>query len=245
MDPILYPCSSEANLRFYLQKLSEFGEFDQHVITYVEDCLKHRIVKRPSKWSYGEQGKDFVAVENEVEREYCAYVIEEGNLSSNLKGQYGILKQMNDAMFIDLEEKEFNKKRRTVVIAYNGYDNYRGASKEFEVTKNEIEDVARERGILLRNIERWDLSTFAKKLFPHCEELLAKEKFRNKLNQMIQSLDIASSLRFSYSNLKIDEQNPASKTEEVLVRLNKDVIKMEDKYGPLKKLLNYRNNNDK
>jgi hypothetical protein len=238
MDITLNPCSSKANLRNYLERLNEFGEFDTLVMRFIEDCLNQRVIRRPSKGPYGEQGKDFVAIENEMYRTYCSYVIKEGNLNTNLKGPYGIIKQMNDAMFEELEEKEIPKRKRTVTVVYNGYDGYRGAVREFEDAKVNIEERAYKNGILLRRIERWDLSMFTEKFFPFCDKILAEEGFRNMLNHLVVSYRFVSDFKFKYSRLKIDEQNPSSETEELVIKMNKDIVIMEDQYGPLQKIKN-------
>lgn len=97
--------ASESNLRDFLSKRKEFEDFDNYVLTYVEDCLKKRIIRRPSKGRYGEQGKDFVAIEDEDNLTYCSYIIKAGNFDKNLEGPFGILISLKKAMFIELEEK--------------------------------------------------------------------------------------------------------------------------------------------
>ncbi len=132
---------------------------------------------KPSKGRYGEQGKDVVALENETTGDYCSYVIKSGNLKEHLDGKYGILKQMKDALFIDLEYEECKSKKRTVTVVHNGDEGNRSAINTFEVKRVEFENVIDE-SILLRPIERWDIDILCDKLFPNWEILEKNEDVR-------------------------------------------------------------------
>ncbi len=232
-NPYFDVLASESNLRDFLNKRKEFEDFDNYVLMYVEDCLGHRIIRRPAKGRYGEQGKDFVAIDDENNLTYCSYIIKAGNLDKNLEGQYGIIVSIEKAMFIELEESEYKGKLRTVIVVYNVIDGSRSAPATFEKVKNEIETRAAKEGILSKRIDRWDLSYFSKKLFPFRKELIKKEYFANDINTMIESVHIVESIKKSYPSLGINENNPNSPTEEFLIELNKNIISIEDKFGPI------------
>ncbi|MHB8337650.1 MAG: hypothetical protein ACYC49_09380 [Ignavibacteriaceae bacterium] len=102
MEPYFDICSTESSLRHFLQKLGEFGELDKYILLFIQDGLKQRIIRRPSKAPYGEHGKDITAVENEIDKTFCSYVLKEGNLENHLDGQFGIINQMEEAMSIEL-----------------------------------------------------------------------------------------------------------------------------------------------
>ncbi len=245
MDPYFDILSSESKLRDFLKRLKEFDEFDQYVITYVEDCLKKRVIRRPSKGSYGEQGKDIVAVENESEKSYCSYVVKNGNLDNHLEGKYGIIKQMNDAMTIGLEENEFKDRKRTVVVVHNGIEGNRAAINKYEKARRKIEEEATKQNILLKEIERWDLSKFSNQLYPYRDYLLEKEFFKNTLGKMQESLLVISLLRKDYVKLNLDEQTPSTQAEELLIKINRSIVEIEKKYGPIQVLKKSSDKNDK
>jgi hypothetical protein len=157
------PWISKDNLRYFLLKFKEDKELDDYVRMYLQ-FLDYRIIRSPSKGPYGEQGKDLVAIEDEVRKTYCSYVIKAGTLQENLDGNFGILKQMRDALLIPLEEIEYNDSRRTVVVVHNGYEGYRGAINVFERVKEEIQ---KQLGgnLLLRKIQRWDIEELTNRFF--------------------------------------------------------------------------------
>lgn len=190
---VIDPWASKPSLRFFLLKLKEDGELDALIKEYVRSILGHTIVMSPSKGRYGEKGKDVVAIEDETTGEYCSYIIKRGNLYKNLGGPYGILKQMRDAVLIDLEIQQFRRKRRTATIVYNGDEGTRSAIEVFEREKNKTEE---EIGadLLLRPIERWDIETITNRLFRHGEYLKASEAAKLILDMYDSYHDIAVSL---------------------------------------------------
>lgn len=230
-NPYFDILASEANLRNFLSKLKEFEDFDNYVLMYVEDCLGHRIIRRPAKGRYGEQGKDFVAIDDENNLTYCSCIIKAGNLDKNLDGPYGIIISLEKAMSIELEENEYKAKPRTAIVVYNGVDGSRSAPARFEKIKNEIEEKATMRGILSKQIERWDVSHFSKRLYNYKNKLHEKEFFRRVISAMSESIKIIETIKETFPSLGIDESAPKSPAEELLMKVNKDIIHLEDKYG--------------
>lgn len=104
------PFVSKHNLRWFLKNLKEDKELDSLIEDYIRTALKHRIIMLPSKGPYGEKGKDIVAVENEETSDYCSYIVKRGTLQKNLTGRFGILRQMEEAMLIELEFGEYQGK---------------------------------------------------------------------------------------------------------------------------------------
>lgn len=147
-------------------KLKEDQELDDLIKDYVSNILGHKIVMTPSKGPYGEKGKDIVAIEDEESGHYCSYVIKRGTLKVNLDGPFGVLKQMRDALTIDLEIEKFQGKRRTVVVVHNGNEGYRGAIERFEAERARTEDEI-DKNLLLRPISRWDIEEITERLFEH------------------------------------------------------------------------------
>lgn len=123
---IIDPWASKDGLRFFLLKLKEDQELDALIKIYVRDILGHKIVMSPSKGRFGEKGKDLVAIEDESKGGYCSYIVKRGTLQKHLHGPFGVLKQMRDALLIDLEIERYKAKPRTAVIVHNGDEGSRG-----------------------------------------------------------------------------------------------------------------------
>lgn len=173
---------SKAGFKEYVKNLQEFGQLDQLVMDYIETKLHHKIIRKPQKGK--EDGKDIVAVEDEMTGEYCCYVVKRGNLTcSALKGKCGVLKQIEEAMLIELEESEYYNKKRTVIVVYNGEKVTRDANKKYYSKKYEVEKLVGD--LLLRPIEKWDLNYIVDEFFSIGCELKAREETRlwyEKLN---------------------------------------------------------------
>lgn len=223
------PFNSEASFRFYLSKLKEFNDLDYLIKFYVENILGHRIYQRPSKGPYGEKGKDIVAIENESTLEYCSYIIKCGTLHKNLDGQFGIINQMEEAISIELEEEKYKRRKRTVIVIHNGEEGYRGAIKKFEdnrlLTQSNIEN-----DLLLRDIERWDISVLCQKLFPHIDKLIEIENIANGLNRQFAAIELVRHFSNESNKLNLDENNNIPLNNIVKNTLNK-IKDIEDKYG--------------
>jgi len=245
LEPYLNICSSESSLAHFLKKLAEFGEFDQYVKLFIEVCLKKRIIRLPSKGPYGEQGKDIVFVSNDSDNSFTSFVIKTGNLDKNLDGPFGILRQMDEAMFIELEEPEFKNKKRTVIVIYNGEDGYRGAVEKFEKKREEIHHKAESLELLLRKIERWDVYKFAQLVFPHCDKLQETFYVKNKINQLTETHNLLIKIDRRFSNLKIDEEKSLTSAERLIVDLIREKGEIERKFGPLQKIKRQSEDNDK
>ena len=174
----LDPWISKEALRWFLSKFIERDELDVLVQIYVRDILDHRIICRPSRGRYGEQGKDIAACEDEERKCYCSYVIKCGDLRGNLDGKYGILQQLEDALFIKLESRDYHGKQRSAVVVHNGQEGNRGALAKYEKCKESLEDALAAEGKLLRPVQRWDLDVLTERLFPHGETLKEMEDTR-------------------------------------------------------------------
>lgn len=209
------PWATKDSLRWFLLKLKEDKELDALIKEYVRDILGHKIIMSPSKGPYGEQGRDITAIENDEIGDYCLYVIKRGTLKKNLDGPYGILKQMRDAMVIDLEIEKCQGKRRTVVVVHNGNEGYRGTIKRFEMERTRIESEI-DKNLLLRPISRWDIEEITDRLFPHRQHFKDSEISRMILDRL-----------YAFQDITIDFHN---KAETIL-------LKPEKREGELKKLL--------
>jgi len=178
----LDPWTSKEALRWFLSKFIERDELDVLVQIYVRDILGHRIICRPSRGRYGEQGKDIAACEDEERKCYCSYVIKCGDLRGNLDGKYGILRQLEDALSIELESRDYHDKQRSAVVVHNGQEGNRGSLARYEKCKESLEDVLAAEGKLLRPVERWDLDVLTERLFPHGERLKEMEVTRQDMS---------------------------------------------------------------
>lgn len=190
---IIDPWASKDGLRFFLFKLKEDQELDALIRNYVGDILGHKIAMSPSKGRYGEKGKDIVAIENESKGSYCSYIVKKGTLQKNLYGQFGVLKQMRDAMLIDLEIQKYKSKPRTAVIVHNGEEGSRGAIDTFENEKTRIEREL-DKELLLRPIDRWDIEEITTRLYPHGQYFKDSERHRLSLEMLHSFREISIEL---------------------------------------------------
>jgi len=207
------PWVSKDALKWFLLKLREDQELDALIKDYVSNILGHKVVMSPSKGPYGEKGKDIVSIENEDTDTggYCSYVIKRGTLRENLDGPYGILKQMRDAMMIDLEIKKYQGKQRTVVVVHNGDEGYRGAINKFEMERSRVESEIN--GILLlRPIERWDIEDITDRLFPYRQYFKDSEINRMILDRLYHFEDIVMDF---HNRAKTIISKPEKKTGEI------------------------------
>jgi hypothetical protein len=208
---IIDPWASKEGLRFFLLKLKEDQELDALIKNYVREILGHKIVMSPSKGRYGEKGKDIVAIENESKGGYCSYIVKRGTLQKNLYGQFGVLKQMRDAMLIDLEIQRYKSKPRTAVIVHNGEEGTRAAIDVFENEKTRIEREL-ERELLLRPIERWDIEEITNRLHPHGQYFKDSEEHRLHLEMLYSFQEISIDL---HERIETISTIPEKKGEEL------------------------------
>ena len=167
------PWKSKRLLRKYLKSQNEFGRLDRLLIEYIKEKRHHKIIRTPQKGR--EDGKDIVACEKESTNEYCVYIVKKGNLTcSALKGKCGVLKQMEEAIFIELEEPEYENKQRTATIVHNGEKITRDANKKYYSKKREIEEKIGK--LLLRPIEKWDLDYITEAFFSLGNKIRASEE---------------------------------------------------------------------
>jgi len=174
------PWIRKDNLRYFLLKFKEDKELDDYVRMYLQ-FLDYQIIRTPSKGPYGEQGKDLVAIEDEEGKAYCSYVVKAGTLQKNLYGDFGILKQMEDALLKPLEQTMYINSRRTVVVVHNGYEGYRGAIKIFEQQKEQIQKQLGSH-LLLNEIQRWDIEELTNRCFEKRDDFQKAEEFELTLN---------------------------------------------------------------
>jgi hypothetical protein len=229
------PLDSYNNFKDFLSRFNEYEELDQYVIFYLDKCLQKRVIRRPAKGRSGEQGKDIVVVDSEEEKTYCSFVVKKGNLDNSLDHpRNGVLKQMNDAMFIDLEESEFKRKKRTVVVVYNGIEKKRSTITKYETTRTEIENLAKKSNILSREIERWNIDILASKLFPYRELISDFESFKNLVSAAKTALDIVVDFKVKFEGVILYNNNKLG-ADALLADTIKEISKLENNYGPLQK----------
>ena len=224
------PFVSKHNLRWFLKNLKEDKELDSLIEDYIRTALKHRIIMSPSKGPYGEKGKDIVAVENEETSDYCSYIVKRGTLQKNLTGRFGILRQMEEAMLIELEFGEYQGKKRSAVIVHNDNEGYRGAIDRFERHCKSLENKINST-LLLRPIERWDIEVLVDKLFEYGEILKKNATMKGLLDKLGQSYDLIVSFKEKYETIKNSEEVTTQRAM-LAEELFEDIKKKEYNLGP-------------
>lgn len=230
------PWISKDSLRWFLLKLKEEQELDDLMKDYVSNILGHRIVMLPSKGPYGEKGKDIVAIENEESGDYCSYVIKRGALKENLDGPFGILKQMRDAMAIDLEIEKYQGKRRTVVVVHNGNEGYRGAISRFEMERARIEDEV-DKNLLLRPISRWDIEEITDRLFRHSQYFQDSEISRMTLDRMRAAEQVVISFKEDVRNVFAKPELGLKGYVHIVEKTYGSIKAIEENYGPFNQIV--------
>ena len=227
---IINPWQSKFNLKTFLSFVKEDGFLDSLVKDYVGCILRHQIINSPSKGPYGEQGKDIVAIEDSLKGNYCSYVVKKGTLQENLNGKYGILKQMREALLIDLDYSQYRKKRRTVIIVHNGEEGYRGAINTFEKERTQIENQI-DANLLLRPIERWDIEVLTNKLFPYGDVFKNNEIVIMYSASLIEYKETATEIctleKMLSENTEIDDATKYKILSDKIV----EITKIKDKYS--------------
>lgn len=211
------PWSNKEALRRFLRKLGEWKQLDDYIQYYIRGILSQKIICRPSKGPYGEQGKDIAACEDEDNLSYCSYIIKCGDLSKNLDGNYGILKQLSDALLIELENRDYEGKLRTVVVVHNGEEGYRGSLAKYESHRQSLEDILMTQGRLLRPVERWDLDALTDRFFPHGERFKEMERSRQAIDYQLEIVDLAIGFR-NESAAYLAETDQQPQTSDSLIR---------------------------
>lgn len=223
MNHILDPLQNKYLFKQMLLRLKERNELDDLLIEFISAILEHRIYHWPSIGRFGEQGKDIVAIENKETNDYCSYIMKSGNLNDNLEGQYGILKQLEDAMYININD-EFKASKRTARVVYNGIDGYRGSVAQFDEKKNEIHEETGD--LLLRDIERWDIEVIADHIFPHANKLRKAEKFKMDLERLNKKENILDNF---IRNINVFKNELSSNP--VIDQLIKEYNEIENNFG--------------
>gem|GEM_PF-3907485 len=222
---MLDPLSSKLLFKEMLKRLKERNELDSLMQEYLEIVLNHRIYHKPSRGRWGEQGKDIVTIENNDTGDYCSYIIKCGNLQNNLNGKFGILKQLEDALYIEVEDYKGSK--RTAVVIYNGDDGTRGSVEIFNRKKSEIKNILGDK--LLRDIERWDLEVLTNKIFPHAKELRKTQQQKNEINRLSSKEELLDEFI-----VEINENQFSSNIDSKLVLLKSKYIRIENTFGKTK-----------
>lgn len=164
------PLDNKYSIENWLKKLVERDELENLVEIIIKYVLKQKILAYPSIGPHGEQGKDFVTEINNETKEYCSYLLKQGNLSNhNLKGSYGLLQQLEDALSIPLENKNYFNSKRTAIIVHNGTDGNRTYLAKYENHKALLENTFQM--ILSRPIERWDLNKLTDLVFENRKKI--------------------------------------------------------------------------
>ena len=226
---MIAPFSSKASLKWFLEKFKEDKELDSLIEEYIQKILGHRIIMSPSKGPYGEKGKDIVAIENEDTGDYCSYVVKRGNLHENLKGSFGILRQIEWAMLIELEIDKYKGKKRTAVVTHNGKEGYRGAIDRFEKHCRNIEAQCGG-AILLRPIERWDIDELANRIFEKREVFIKNSEIKLLIDRLEQSHNLILDFKEKYENVK-NSHDPVT-YKELSEDLYNKIKEREDILGP-------------
>ena len=211
------PWSTKETLRWFLRKLGEWKELDALIQDYLRGILCQRIICRPSKGPYGEQGKDIAVCEDDENKCYCSYIIKCGDLCDNLEGKYGILKQLSDALLIELEEQDYQGKARTAIVVHNGHEGYRGSLAKYEKHRRSLEDILRTQGLLRRHVERWDLDGLTDRLFPCAEKLKEMEGSRQIIDYHFDMVDLAMHFR-NTGGVYLSEADPQPQISDSLIR---------------------------
>jgi hypothetical protein len=223
------PWISKDNLREHLLRLKEYQQLDALIEEYVRSVLCHKIIRSPSKGRSGEQGKDIVAVENRNTGDYCSYVVKCGSLSKNLKGKYGILRQMRDALLIPIEERQYENSKRTVRVVHNGKEGSRGAIGKFVKNSKEIEKQL-ENGLLLRSIERWDIEDLTEMLFCDGQHLKKTEEYRMLEERQAERIEAALELDSKITTVVVGGSNVKSH-HRLLLGFHDAMQKIDEKYA--------------
>ena len=196
---------------------------------YINFVLGHKIIHSPSIGRGGEQGKDIVAETNPDNLEFCSYVIKRGTLDKNLDGQFGILKQLEDAIFIELSDPKYFGKKRTAVVVYNGGDgNNRSAVDKYEEKRKWIEDKAF--NLICSPIERWDLSEVTDRILKDkktIQKVYNSTRYNEKIEAVIEIVDTYKELSFETAIFDV-----------TLIKEKMDfkIKEVEDKFGELPSL---------
>lgn len=218
---------SKSELKEFLESLKEFGKLDLLLMDYIKEKLRHKIIREPQKGR--EDGKDIVAVEDERTGEYCSYIVKKGNLTcSTLKGKCGVLNEMEEAFFIELEEPEYQGKQRTAVVVHNGKKITRDANKKYYSKKKEIEQKTGE--LLLRPIEKWDLNYITDIFFSLGDKIRARQeaKLWHEKKNRHQELNLNSVER---GKTLITDNAPRDKLEAFIRQHLASVEKIESEYN--------------
>lgn len=239
---VLSPLDSKEALRFFIMRLKEDSELDDLVEVYVRSCLRQSVIYGPSKGRFGEGGKDIVAIENKPTLEYCSYIVKRGKLNNNLDGPYGILKQMKDAIFIELPEGIYHGKKRTAIVVYNGTEGSRAAINKFEKQRIKIEEKAG--NLMLRDIERWDINIFVEKLWKYRDALMQNTEIVKFIEHVTEHHNIVLEFKDEYEqldNASVDEKEKRTYLIDLAESFYKKIRDTQDRLGISKKVpLNVR-----
>lgn len=228
-----HPWDSKYNLRETLMTFKEDKQLDSLIIDYIRECLGHKIIMVPSKGPHGEGGKDIVAVENEEAGTYCSYIVKRGNLQKNLEGQFGILRQTEMAVLIDVEIDKYREGKRTAVVVHNGKERYRGAIARFEKKCRAIEKKCG--ALLLRPIERWDIDELVNRLFEYRDVLTKNTEIEQQMKKYELSYDVSNIFDEEYEKT-INSPNPTSERAMLAEKFYNNRRSIEYRHGTFKKV---------
>lgn len=221
------PWKNKSLLKEYLKSQNEFGKLDKLLMEYIKEKLHHKIIRTPQKGR--EDGKDIVACENESTGEYCCYIVKKGNITcSTLKGKCGVLNEMEEAIFIELEEPEYQNKQRTATIVHNGEKITRDANKKYYSQKKEIEKEIGE--LLLRSIEKWDLDYITEAFFSLGNKIRANEETRLWYEKKTRHEELNLNIIDEAETL-ITDNAPRDKLEAYMQKHVDSVKKIESEYN--------------
>ncbi len=230
----LNPLESKITLWHWLKNLKERDELELLIEHYVNFVLNYKILHSPSRGRFGEQGKDIVAEINSETQEFCSYVVKQGNLNKNLEGTYGILKQLEEAIFIELKDPKYHNKKRTAVVVYNGVDGNRSADNKYVEKKTWIEGQSHQ--LLCSPIEKWDLAELTDRILKDkktIEKVYDFTRYNEKIDAVIGIVD-------TYKELSVETDT----FDLTLIREKMDfkIKDAEDQFGELPTLRKMGNN---
>ena len=154
-------------------------------------------------------------------------------MQENLHGPFGILRQMRDAMTIDLEIEKYQGKRRTVVVVHNGDEGYRGAINRFEKERVKLESEIGSH-LLLRPISRWDIEEITDRLFQHRQYFKDSEISRMILQRMSAAEQIVINFKESIENILAKPEIEPVEYVNIVEKVYEAIKNVERKYGPFK-----------
>lgn len=239
MNDLIDPLNSKSLFKQMILKLKERYQLEEIILEYVENILGQRIIRKPCRGSK-EDGKDIVSIENNKTSEYCSYIVKQGKLFSNLKGKNGVLKSLEEAMYIPVDECTNSK--RTAIVVYNNEDGSRECVNKFNKKKLEIQNDLG--NLVSREIERWNIDGLVDKVFPYAKKLRKTQNLRFEIDRLYNKEEILDTFILEVKKgiiLNVDDNkndyinlikiNRVFIKTKPLFKLINDFSKIENKYG--------------